>query len=303
MSTAQLNDRHVGIIGVGLMGHGIASNIRKAGCAVGFLHHDGNQPTDDLIAAGAVAYDNVATLTAACDTLLLCVTGTPQVEAILNQPDGVLSAIKPATVVIDCSTVIPASTIRLAEKLKAYGVHFLDSPMTRTPKEAAEGKLNLIVGGDKSVFDIQLPLLQTFAENITYAGGHGAGHTLKLVHNFVSLGFSSVLAEAAAAAAKAGIDPETLRDVLANGGGASVVLERMTPYLTKGDVGAFSFSLSNSAKDMGYYTQMCEDLNAAASVAGAVDKVYAQQVAQGNGDLYVPLLISLLNQSATNGCD
>jgi 3-hydroxyisobutyrate dehydrogenase len=300
MSTAQLNDRQVGIIGVGLMGHGIATNIRKAGCTVGFLNHNGNQSTDDLISAGAIAYDSIAALTDACDTLVLCVTGSPQVEAILNEPGGVLSTIKPETVVIDCSTAIPASTIRIAQKLEACGAQFLDAPMTRTPKEAAEGKLNLVVGGDKSLFDAQLALLQTFAENITYAGGHGAGHTLKLVHNFVSLGFSSVLAEAAAAAAKAGIDAETLRDVLANGGGDSVVLERMTPYMLNEDVSAFSFSLSNSAKDMGYYTQMCEDLNAAASVAGSVEGVYSKQVADGNGDLYVPLLISLLNRSGTN---
>ncbi len=286
----------IGVIGVGLMGHGIATNISKAGWPLGFLNHYGNQPTDDLIASGAVAYNSIAELTRASDTLVFCVTGSPQVEAILDQPDGVLTNIKPGTVVIDCSTAIPASTISIAAKLSQAGARFLDAPMTRTPKEAAAGKLNLIVGGDKMLFDEQLPLLQSYAENITYAGANGAGHTLKLVHNFVSLGFSTVLAEAVATANKAGIDPEILTDVLANGGGASVVLERMTPYMLTGDVGAFSFSLANSAKDMGYYTQMCKDLDAADSVAAAVDTVYSKQVESGHGEAYVPQLIKLLDR-------
>ena len=292
-----MKDKVIGVIGVGLMGHGIASNIQKNGWTIGFLNHPGNQPTDALIANGATAYDSIAELTQVSDTLVICVTGSPQVEAVLTQPDGILSSIRPGTVVIDCSTAIPASTVKIAAKLAEAGARFLDAPMTRTPKEAAEGRLNLIVGGDKALFDEQLPLFQSYAENITYAGDTGAGHTLKLVHNFVSLGFSGVLAEAVATANKAGIDPQTLHDVLANGGGASVVLDRMTPFMLNEDVGAFVFTLANSAKDLGYYTQMCKDFNTEHTVATAVDDLYSEQVKQGHGEQYVPHLISYLNKS------
>ena len=132
--------------------------------------------------------------------------------------------------------------------------------MTRTPKEAAEGRLNLIVGGDRAVFESKRPILKSFAENITYAGEVGAGHTLKLLHNFVSLGFSAVLCEAAAASNKAGIDPAILHDVLAHGGGAGVALDRLSPFILRGRDRRFRFTLANSAKDLGYYCTMAENL-------------------------------------------
>lgn len=150
------------------------------------------------------------------------------------------------------------------------------------------GKLNLIVGGNKNLFNEQLPLLQTYAENITYAGEVGAGHTMKLLHNYVSLGFSTVLAEAAAAANHAGVDANVLHEVLANSGGAGVVLDRMTPFILEQQVDSFVFTLSNSAKDLGYDSQMCNDLNASNGVAEAVSALLSQQVEKGNGDAFVP---------------
>ncbi|AXI47975.1 NAD(P)-dependent oxidoreductase [Sulfitobacter sp. SK012] len=284
----------VGIIGVGLMGHGIAMNIAKSGREVSFLDHPGNQPTDDLTTLGARAIGTGADIAKLCDVIIICVTGTPQVEDVLNCEGGVLAGISPGTVVIDCSTAIPNSTLEIAKQIEAAGGHFLDAPMTRTPKEAAEGRLNLIVGGDKALFDAQLPLFETYAENVTYVGGVGAGHTMKLIHNYVSLGFSAVLSEAAATADKAGIDPLALLDVLQNGGGRSVVLDRFTPFLTDGDPSGLAFSLSNAAKDISYYQAMSDYLEMAGNVSFAVAGVYADTEAKGEGNRYVPELISLL---------
>jgi len=289
-----MTKKTVGIVGVGHMGHGIASNIQKHKWPLGFLVHGGNQPTDDLLEAGATPHQSLSSLASACDIIIICVTGSPQVESILTTEDGLLKHIQKDTVIIDCSTAIPASTIKLAELVQEAGGHFMDAPMTRTPKEAAEGRLNLIVGGDKLHFDEQLPLLQSFAENIVHAGDIGTGHTMKLLHNYVSLGFSTVLAEAAAAAKKSGVDPAVFHNVLESGGGAGVVLDRMAPFIVNKDVGAFVFTLNNSAKDLGYYTQMCTDLNAHSTVAAAVSATLDNQVEQGNGDAFVPYLIEFL---------
>ena len=137
---------HIGMIGIGLMGHGIATNIVKHGYALTVLEHPGNQPLDALKAAGARSVDSIAKLAEVSDTLILCVTGSPQVEAILAGEGGLLPVLKPGTVIIDCSTAIPTSTQRMAEAVQRAGGRFLDAPMTRTPKEAAEGRLNLLVG-------------------------------------------------------------------------------------------------------------------------------------------------------------
>src|SRR5690606_31043182 len=149
--------------------------------------HPGNQPLDNLLAAGAKTSQRAADLAGASDILILCVTGSPQVEEILFQKGGVLEGLKPGSTVIDCSTAIPSSTLKIAQAVHDAGGRFLDAPMTRTPKEAAEGRLNLIVGGDRQVFEECLPVLQSYAENIAYAGGVGAGHQMKLLHNYVSL--------------------------------------------------------------------------------------------------------------------
>src|SRR5690606_6480879 len=158
---------------------------------------------------------SAAELASRVDILIVCVTGTPQVEQVLLGEDGALQGLRPDCTVIDCSTAIPSSTLKIANAVQAAGGRFLDAPMTRTPKEAAEGRLNLIVGGDREVYERCLPVLQSFAENIVHAGGIGAGHQMKLLHNYVSLGFAAVLAEAAACARQSGTDLHTFCDILA----------------------------------------------------------------------------------------
>jgi 3-hydroxyisobutyrate dehydrogenase len=139
-------------------------------------------------------------------------------------------------------------------------------------------------------------LLRSYAENVTYAGEVGAGHTLKLLHNFVSLGFSAVLAEAAACSVKAGIAPEVLIEVLGKGGGAGVVFERLKPFIEAQDSSAFRFSIANSNKDMGYYVAMAEDLGAARRAATAIHDVYDGACRTGHEKAPVPELITVLSE-------
>lgn len=169
--------RQVGLVGVGLMGHGIASSLLRAGHQVCFLEHSGNQPVDDLLAAGATSLSSGCDVAQSADVVILCVTGSPQVEAVLFEPNGVLAGLKPDSVIVDCSTALPSSTEKVAARVASAGGRFMDAAMTRTPKEAAEGRLNLIVGAPTALFDDTLPLLQDFAENIAHAGEVGAGHT------------------------------------------------------------------------------------------------------------------------------
>jgi 3-hydroxyisobutyrate dehydrogenase len=287
----------VGMIGIGMMGHGIATNVVKHGNPLVVLAHSGNQPLDALLDAGARQVATIPELARQADIVILCVTGTPEVEDVLFSKEGLLSALQPGTVIIDCSTAIPSSTERIAAAVQEAGGKFLDAPMTRTPKEAAEGRLNLIVGGDEALYRECLPLLQRFAENITFAGPVGSGHRLKLLHNFVSLGFSAVLAEAAACAARADVNPEVLVDVLAKGGGASVILERLRPFIERGDSSAFRFTISNALKDMTYYDTMASEAGASHATATAIRETYAgayHQRASGT----VPELVALLAQPA-----
>jgi 3-hydroxyisobutyrate dehydrogenase len=286
--------KKIGMVGIGLMGHGIASNIVKHGYPMLLLEHPGNQPLDGLIAAGASTTPSAAALAAAVDIVILCVTGTPEVEDVLYRKDGVLEGIRPGTIVIDCSTAIPSSTVKIAAAVEQAGGRFLDAPMTRTPKEAAEGRLNLIVGGDRALFETCKPLLECYAENIVFAGPVGSGHKLKLLHNFVSLGFSAVLAEAAACSERSGIDPKVFVEILAKGGGDGVILNRLRPYIEARDGSGFRFFISNATKDMSYYTAMAEQAGAMHGTADAIRQTYELAGKQGGKQSTVPELVTIL---------
>jgi 3-hydroxyisobutyrate dehydrogenase-like beta-hydroxyacid dehydrogenase len=138
----------VGMVGIGLMGHGIATNLLRHGHDLLLLEHAGIQPLDTLKAAGAASTSSASALTSRVDVVVLVVTGSPQVEAVLTGPGGVLEGLWPGSVVRDCSTAIPSSTRSMAQAVQQAGSRFLDAPMTRTPTEATEGRLNLLVGGD-----------------------------------------------------------------------------------------------------------------------------------------------------------
>jgi 3-hydroxyisobutyrate dehydrogenase-like beta-hydroxyacid dehydrogenase len=288
--------KNIGMVGIGMMGHGIAANIVKRGYALGFFEHAGNQPVDDLKAAGATGFTSLARLAARSDAILLVLTGSPQVEAVLQGPDGLLEGLRPGTPVIDCSTAIPSSSVRMARAVQAAGGRFLDSPMTRTPKEAAEGRLNLLVGGDADLLETCRPLLRCFAENIAHVGPAGAGHGMKLLHNYVSLGMVALLSEAAACARRNGVAPEVFVDVLAKGGGGGTALERLKPFLLDGDPSGLRFSVANARKDLDYYTTMAADAGARREIAGAVLATLQTAVAHAP-EAMVSELPSILGQS------
>ncbi len=294
-----MNATRIGLFGVGLMGHGIASNLVRHGHDLMVFEHVGNQAIDDLLQAGARATPEAAELARHADVLLLCVTGSPQVEAIMLGEAGVLAHLRPETLVVDCSTSIPASTEQIARRVTAAGCRFIDSPMTRLPKDAAAGRLNLLVGGAPEDFDRALPILRCFAENITHVGPIGAGHRMKLIHNYVSLGQAALIAEAAACARMGGIDPQVLVDVLAKGGGGGAALERMRSHLVAGDPTGLQFTLANALKDLVYYNTMAEQTQADRTIAQAVADTLRRATEEGNPQSYVPELVErLINRRA-----
>ncbi len=289
-------NKKIGMIGVGLMGHGIACNIVGKGWALQFLDHPGNQPTQDLVENGATVFQDPRELAESSDVVILCVSGTPQVEAILLGDQGILSVIAPGTTIIDCSTAIPASTEAIAREVEAAGGRFIDAPMTRTPLEAEQGRLNLLIGGDKAVFDDVRSLLETFAENLFYAGAASSGHKLKLLHNFVSLGFVTLLGEAAACAQKSGISAEVLVDVLTKGGGYGAALERVAPFILERDPSRMKFAVSNAHKDLSYYNTMAEDQACQHHVAAGVKAALGSLVNEGFGDTYLSATTEYFNK-------
>ena len=243
--------KRVGLIGVGLMGHGIGKNVLGKGFALNVMAHRNRVPVDSLIGMGAKEFKSPAEIAAASDMVILCVTGTPQVEEAVYGTKGLSAAFRDGLIIADCSTAEPASTIKIAADLKAKGVHFVDTPMTRTPKEAEAGKLGLMIAGDKAVLSKIMPVLECFADTIVNAGEAGAAHQLKLLNNFLSISHAAIAAEAITVAAKAGVDMVAFRDIVMAGGAASVMFGRLINVPLSDDDSSAKFAIKNARKEIG----------------------------------------------------
>ncbi len=286
----------LGLIGAGLMGHGLAANLLRKGYPLAVLERPGKPLAADLAELGATGVTDCAALAARSDVVMLCLPGSPQVDAVMNGADGVLAGLRNDAIVIDFSTSAPDATVQVAAAVADRGGRFVDAPMARTPKEAEAGRLNLMVGAEAETLAEVRPILEAVAENIYHAGPVSAGHRMKLLHNFIALGNSALLAEALVCAAKGGVDIPTLCEVLATGGGDSTVLRRLRPYIESGDDSAFRFALANAFKDMGYYMDMAAGSKVASPGAAAVHQTYALAMNLGGGEGIVPNLIDLLGE-------
>ena len=288
--------KRIGLIGAGLMGHGIGKNIVTKGYALTVMAHRNRAPVDSLIALGAKEAATPAETAADSDLVILCVTGTPQIEEIIYGEHGLAFAERQGLIIADCSTAEPASTIRIAADLAKHGVHFLDTPMTRTPKEAEEGKLGLMVGGDEKIIAQIRPVLECFADTIIHSGPVGSAHQLKLINNFLSISHAAVAAEAITVAAKAGVSMQALHDIVVAGGANSVMFQRLMKVPLADDDSAAKFAIKNARKDMRYYTNMTEQLPVASFMAEQVHQLFVLADNMGYGDRYVPRMIDVMMQ-------
>lgn len=294
MTTQNRTPGNLGLIGCGLMGHGIAKNLLRAGHSLTILDHPGNQPSDDLSGMGAHFSANLADVTRAKDAVLVVLPGSPEVEAVIMGADGLLHHLEPDTLVIDATTAEPERTLNIAAAVKAKNCRYVDAPMTRTPKEAEEGRLNVLLGGADEDVARARDFIEAYAENIYHGGGVSAGHRLKLLHNFVSIGQAVIVSEAVAAADKGGVDLAVLTEVLATGGAGGVALNRLRPYIENQDTSSFRFAIKNAAKDLDYYTAMAEALGAQSQTAMAVRHVLSNALAHTDHDAVMPELIDIL---------
>ena len=286
----------IGFIGAsGLMGHGMARHLLAKGHPLALTVHRNRERVADLLAAGATQAATPAALAAASEIVFLCVTGSPQVEAAVECADVLLAGARRGLVIVDCSTSEPESTARLRERCAAAGVAFVDAPLSRTPVEAEAGRLNVMVGAEDDVFARLEPVLRCFAENVFHVGGPGAGHTLKLLNNFIAQAVCTATAEAFAVGQRAGIDLRKLVELVSAGPVNSGLFQAMAKTLD-GDLGGLRFELDNARKDVRYYTHLAEGLAIPSLVGEAVHQSLALASALGHGRKFVPSLVEAQEQ-------
>ncbi|HEX6722636.1 MAG TPA: NAD(P)-dependent oxidoreductase, partial [Burkholderiaceae bacterium] len=225
-----------------------------------------------------------------CGVVFLCVTGSPQVEEVVAGPNGLLAGAAKGLVVVDMSTSEPDSTARMRELCAAKGVSFIDAPLARTPVEAEAGKLNVMVGASAQDFARIEPLLKCFAENIFHVGAPGAGHTIKLLNNFIAQAACNAIAEAFAVGQRAGIDLKQLVALVSAGLVNSGIFQVMSKTLD-GTLDGMKFELNNARKDVRYYTHMAESLGVPTVMGEATHQSLVLACALGFGNKLVPSLV------------
>ena len=282
----------VGIIGIGLMGHGMAKNVAAKGFPLTFMRRRSAPDAGAaLVALGGTPADTPKEIAAASDVVILCVTGSPDVESVCFGANGIADAARAGLIVVDTSTAEPTSTAALRARFAAIGVEFVDAPLARTPVEAELGKLNTMVGATDESFARIEPVLKAYCENIFHVGPPGAGHKIKLMNNFIAQAICAASAEAFAAAVKSGVDPKQLVRVVSAGGVDSGLFQAMAKTLD-GDMGGLKFQLDNARKDLRYYTHFTESMPLTSWMGEAVHQTLVQACAMGLGDGMVAELVT-----------
>ncbi len=288
-------EESIGFVGVGLMGNGMAKNIVER-YPLTVTAHRSRAAVEDLVGRGAVEAADPAGVAARSSVVFLCLTGSPQVEAVVA---AMKPALKPGSVVVDCSTSDPVSTARLAAELKEAGIDFADAPLSRTPKEAWEGKLDTMIGAEPEVFERIKPICATWAGKIVHMGGVGDGHRMKLLNNFLSLGYAALYAEALTLARKVGLSVERFDGVIRGGRMDCGFYQTFMGYALEGNREAHRFTLSNAYKDLRYLESMANDARVATIMASAAKNGFALAMATGGdgAEDYVPHLVDFVGRA------
>ena len=276
----------IGFIGLGLMGSNMVENLQTRGFEpiVMDLNKDA---VAAVVARGATEATSAKELAAASDIVMLCLTTSKVVEMLVYAEDGILAGIKEGAVLIDFGTSIPASTRKIGADLAKKGAGMIDAPLGRTPAHAKDGLLNIMASGDQATFDKVKPILDIQGENVFYLGALGAGHTTKLINNFMGMTTVATMSQAFAVADKAGVDRQQLWEIMSTGPSMSPFMQFCKNYAVDG-VSDLGFSINNANKDLGYFLEMVKDLNTESQIAEGTSANLQAAVEAGMGNGNVP---------------
>ncbi len=272
----------VGFCGMGTMGAAMAANLARAGFSVVVWNRTPGK--DSLpVSLGATTSPTPGELAAASDVVVICVSDTPDVEAVLFGTDGVAEGIAAGALVIDCSTISPGATRGFAERLGAQGVSLVDAPVSGGSEGAQQGTLTIMVGGDEADVDRARPVLAAMGKSITHMGPVGAGQSTKAVNQVILAGNYLGVAEGMVLAIKSGLDPEKVVAALSGGAARSWVLENRSGRMIADDY-PLGFKIALHLKDLTIALEQARMVGAALPVAALASQIEAGLVAKGHGD-------------------
>jgi len=281
----------IGFIGLGLMGDAMVQRLQSKGYDLNVLANRSRANVDAAISRGACEASSAKELAQNSDIIMLCMDTSASVEGRMMGEDGILSGLSAGKTVIDFGTSLPASTRMLGAKTAELGAGYMDAPLGRTPAHALDGLLNIMGAGDKSVFDSVKPVLEDLGENVFHLGPLGAGHTVKLINNFYGMTVATAMSEAFAMADLAGVERQTLYDVVSAGPLHSGMMDFVKGYAVDGDPEKLAFAIKNARKDVGYYSTMADDAGVPSVMSQGTKQALSLAMSEGRGDDMVSQMV------------
>jgi 3-hydroxyisobutyrate dehydrogenase len=272
----------VGFAGLGTMGAAMAANLARAGFPLGVWNRTPGR-AGPLVALGAEAAGTPGELAASVDVVVVCVSDTPDVEAVLFGADGIMDGARVGTLVIDCSTISPSATRDFAARLRERGVAMVDAPVSGGSEGAVHATLTIMVGGDAADVERARPILAAMGRTVTHMGPIGAGQATKAVNQVILAGTYLGVAEGMVLAIKSGLDPAAVVAALGAGAAQSWVLANRSGRMIANDY-PLGFKVSLHRKDLGIAQAMAAETGTALPVAGLAAQIENGLVAQGHGD-------------------
>jgi 3-hydroxyisobutyrate dehydrogenase-like beta-hydroxyacid dehydrogenase len=271
----------VGVIGLGIMGSGMANNLLAAGHEVSVQNRTSAR-TEPFAAAGAAVRGTPAELAAAVDVVVICVSDTPDVEAVLFGPAGVAAGAAAGSLVIDASTISPDATRGFAARLAGQGVAFLDAPVSGGSEGAVKGTLSIMVGGEAADLERARPVLDAIGKTITHVGPVGAGQTCKLVNQILVVGNMLAVAEALLLAQAGGLDLATTIAAVESGAAGSWMLSNRGPQVVRRDWRP-GFTIDLQQKDLRLVLEAADSLGVPLLATASIYQLYRTLQAGGLG--------------------
>ena len=272
----------IGFIGLGTMGAAMAANVARAGFPLtAWNRTEGRAP--ELADLGAAFAASPAEVARQSDIVVLCVSDTPDVEAVLFGGDGVAAGAREGTLVVDCSTIAPSGSWRFAERLDALGLAMVDAPVSGGSEGARNATLTIFVGGNERDVERARPVLTAIGRTITHVGPIGAGQAVKAVNQVILAGVYVGVAEGIALAIKAGLDVEQVIDALGGGAAQSWVLANRAGRMLDNDY-PLGFKLALHRKDLGIALGLADETGANLPVSELAAGLEDALVADGHGD-------------------
>lgn len=272
----------VGFVGLGNMGKGMARNLLGADFPL-LVCDLRSEPVDELRSQGARAA-NITEIGRQCNRIILILPDTAAVDSVLFGKRGLASALAPGQTVIDCGTTHPDFTRRAAETLARNGIHFLDAPVTGMQARAEDGTLTIMAGGNEDAFQRALPLLRAMGRTIVYMGRSGNGQLAKILNNVLFNISCAAMAEVLPLAARIGLEPEKLINVVSAGSGQSFGFDAFAPLVLRRNFEP-GFPMEKARKDIDAILEILEREGVHLPVISAMAHTYRKALDRGLGHL------------------